>query len=268
MSEVYLPYALVTPLGAINFNPDPNEGLYLTDVAGLDGATMRSDVENLPQRDGAYVFDTLRGARYPVLTGEIRVLSSLAARLTTMDQLVQYTDAIRVADGSLTWTPTGLSDQRVVTVRLLDAITITGQGVLKSFQIPLVAADSLAYSATQQSSNRTTTGTLNVVVAGTANTWPVITIHGPITNPVVTNTLTGETIDMTGLTLGTTVSRVVDCKAETVVDGGGVNKISDLVPATTTFFPLYQGVTNPISLAGSGTGANTKMTVAFNNAYV
>lgn len=267
MSEIYLPYALVTPLGTLNFNPDPNEGLYLTGVDGLDGATVRADVENLPQRDGAYVYDILRGPRYPILSGEIRVLSTLANRLTTMEQLVQYTDSIRFADGSLQWTPTGLTDQRGITVRLLDLITITG-GLLKTFQIPLVAADNLAYSTTQQSSNITTTGTLNVVVAGTANTWPTITIHGPITNPVVTNTLTGEKLDFTGITLGTSVSRVVDCKRETIVDGSSVNKIGDLVPSTSTFFPLYQGNTNPISLAGTGTGANTKLTVAFYNAYV
>lgn len=228
---------------------------------------MRSDVENLPQRDGAYVFDTLRGARYPVLTGEIRVLSTLAARLTAMEQLIQFTDSIRRADGTLRWTPTGLTE-RGCKVRLLDAITITGQGVLKTFQVPLVAADSKAYATASSAPNRTGTGTLSITPGGTADTYPVITIHGAITNPVVTNTLTGEKLDLTGITIGTSASRVIDCLNETIVDGSSVNKISDLVPSTSTFFPLYSIGANTLSLAGTGTDANTKLTVTFNTAYV
>jgi hypothetical protein len=267
MSEIYLGYSLDTPLGTLNFNPDPNPGLYLSDVAGLDGASMRANADNLPQRDGAYVYDSLRGARYPVLSGEIRVLDTLANRLTAMEQLVQYTDSIRRSDGLLRWTPTGLTE-RGCTVRLLDAITITGVAVLKTFQIPLIAADSKAYATTQSSVNRTGTGSLAVTPGGTADTYPVITIHGAITNPVVTNTLTGEKVDLTGITIGTAASRVIDCKNETVVDGGGVNKISDLVPSTTTFFPLYCSAANSLSLAGTGTDANTKLTVNYSTAYV
>lgn len=266
MSEIYLPYALDTPLGTINFNPDPSEGLYLTDVSGLDGASMRSDVENLPQRDGAYVYDTLRGARFPVLSGEIRVLSTLANRLTTMEQLTQYTDQLRRKDGTLRWTPTGLTE-RGVTVRLLDTITITG-GLLKTFQIPLIAADSKAYSTTQSSATRSSAGALNITPGGTADTYPVITIHGPITNPTVTNSVTGEVIDFTGTTIGSTAAFIVDCKNETVVDLTSANQISKVVPSTTTFFPLYMNVTDTVTLAGTGTGANTALTVTYYTAYV
>lgn len=267
MSELYIGYFLDTPLGTLSFNPDPNPGLYLTDLAGLDGASMRSSVDNLPQRDGAFVYDSLRGPRYPVLSGEIRVLDTLANRLTAMEQLTQYTDSIRKTDGTLRWTPTGLTE-RGCAVRLLDAITITGQGVLKTFQIPLIAADSKAYATAQSSQNRSGTGSLSVTPGGTADTYPVITIHGAITNPVVTNTLTGEKVDLTGITINTSSSRVIDCKNETVVDGGGVNKIADVVPSTTTFFPLYCSGANSLSLAGSGTDGNTKLTVIFNTAYV
>ena len=266
-SEIYLPYQLDTPLGTIGFNPDPNEGLYLTDIAGLDGASIRASSQNLPQRDGAYVFDALRGARFPVLTGEIRVLDTLANRLTTMEQLVQYTDSIRRSDGTLRWTPTGLTE-RGCTVRLLDAITITGQGVLKTFQIPLIAADSKAYSTTQSSTNRTGTGSLSVSPGGTADTYPVITIHGAITNPVITNTLTGEKLDFTGTTLGTTTAYVIDCKNETIANLSGTNEIANLVPSTSVFFPLYYSAANPLTLAGTGTDANTKLTVTYNTAYV
>ena len=267
MSEIYLGYSLDTPLGTLSFNPDPNEGLYLTDLAGLDGASIRASSQNLPQRDGAYVFDALRGARFPVLTGEIRVLSTLAARLTTMEQLTQYTDSIRRSDGTLRWTPTGLTE-RGCTVRLLDAITITGQGVLKTFQIPLIAADSKAYSTTQTSTNRTGTGTLSVTTGGTADTFPVIQIHGPIVNPVVTNTLTGEKLDFTGTTIGSTAAFNCDCKNETVIDLALANQIAALVPSTSVFFPLYCSAANPLTLAGTGTGANTKLTVTYNTAYV
>lgn len=266
-SEIYLGYSLDTPLGTLSFNPDPNEGLYLTDVAGLDGASLRASSQNLPQRDGAYVFDAPRGARYPVLSGEIRVLSTLAARLTAMEQLTQYTDSIRRSDGTLRWTPTGLTE-RGCTVRLLDAITITGQGVLKTFQVPLIAADSKAYSTTQSSANRTGTGTLSITPGGTADTYPVIQIHGPITNPVVTNTLTGELLDFTGTTIGSTTTYVIDCKNETIANLSGTNEIANLVPSTSVFFPLYCSAANSLSLAGSGTSGATTLTVSYYTAYV
>lgn len=267
MSEIYLPYALDTPFGTLNFNPDPSQGLYLTDVAGLDGASMRSDVENLPQRDGAYVYDTLRGPRYPVLTGEIRVLDTLANRLAAMEQLVQYTDSIRRSDGTLRWTPTGLTE-RGCTVRLLDAVTLTSAAVLKSFMIPLVAGDPLAYSTTPSSVNRTGVGTLSATPGGTANTYPVITIHGKITSPIVTNGVTGEKLDFTGTTIATAGSLTIDCNVETVIDQASVNQIDQVVPATSVFFPLYAGVTNVLTLAGSVTDANTHLTVTYSTAYV
>jgi len=267
MSEIYIPYALDTPLGTLSFNPTPSSGYYLTDVAGLDGASMRSSAVALPQRSGGYVYDSLRGPRYPVLSGEVRVVDTLANRLTYLENLLAYTDTIRQADGTLRWTPTGLTE-RGCKVRLLDDVTITGAGVLKTFQVPLVAADSLAYATSQSTANRTGTGSLSVTPGGNTSTYPVITIHGAITNPVVTNTLTGLALDFTGTTIGTSASYVIDCNAETVVDGSGNNKIGNLVATTSAFFTLVNGTANILTLAGTGTDANTKLTVTWFNAYV
>src|SRR4051812_48782893 len=120
MSETYIPYTLVTPAGTLTFNAvDGSSGYYLSDVAGLDGGSTRHTEFSLPQRDGALILDTLLGASYITLVGEIRITGtdSLTTRKSLMDTLAGFMDSIRKADGTLSFTPTGESDSRYYTVR-------------------------------------------------------------------------------------------------------------------------------------------------------
>jgi hypothetical protein len=108
MAEYSIPYTLTTPAGVLSFNPTPGnvDGLYLTEVAGLDGGDVRSSIEPRPQRDGAIVFDAYRGAAYPTLTCYVRA-SDVATRQVLQDQLRVFTESIRTADGDLQWLPSG-----------------------------------------------------------------------------------------------------------------------------------------------------------------
>ncbi len=129
MSQIQIPYSLVTPAGTLTFNAeDGSDNYFLSEVQGMDGAALRSTYDPLPNRDGAYVYPSFRGAALPVLIGEIRIPDgNLTTRKTLMDNLLSYTDSIRNADGTLKWTPTG-DTERSLTVRMLDAPMIGGVG--------------------------------------------------------------------------------------------------------------------------------------------
>lgn len=85
----------------------------------------------------------------------------------------------------------------------------------------------------------TPNGTVTVVNDGDINAYPIINLSGPLTNPVIVNTTTSSTIDLTGLTLGTTDFVTIDLR-------DGDKRIYN----TTTGSTIYGSVTTfPISLA-------------------
>ena len=72
--------------------------------------------------------------------------------------------------------------------------------------------------------------TRGIVNSGTWETFPVITIDGPVTSCVIENETTGEKLDFTGIAIGSTGQRIIDCAygVKSVVDESGTNKVSDL----------------------------------------
>jgi len=115
-----------------------------------------------------------------------------------------------------------------------------------------------------------------ITYAGSFAEYPVVTILGPITNPVLTNVSTGETLDFTGITIAALDSYIIDCRFgyKTVKDAAGTNKIADLTTASdlATFHlaadPEVSGGANAFTLTGSGTTGATTVTVAYYNRYV
>ena len=86
---------------------------------------------------------------------------------------------------------------------------------------------------------------------GMAPSSPVITISGAVTNPVITNTTTGQTLALT-MALAAGESVVVDCARFTATKGG-VGVVSALGDAFLTGgFKLAPGI-NAITVAGTGT---------------
>ena len=69
-----------------------------------------------------------------------------------------------------------------------------------------------------------------VTTSGTWKAYPVITITGPITAPIISNNTTDEKLDFTGTTVASGDTYTIDLTAgtKTVVDASSVNKIGDL----------------------------------------
>ena len=69
-----------------------------------------------------------------------------------------------------------------------------------------------------------------VTTSGTWKAYPVITITGPVTDPIISNNTTDEKLDFDGVTIASGDTYTIDLTAgtKTVVDSSSVNKIGDL----------------------------------------
>jgi hypothetical protein len=110
--------------------------------------------------------------------------------------------------------------------------------------------------------------------AGTWPAYPQIVIHGPITNPVLTNVSTGKVLAFTAtIADGTFYSIDTRYGYKTVVDSAGVNRLgnlsaaSDLAEFALLPAPDVAAGANAFTLSGTSTGANTKVVVRYNNRY-
>lgn len=101
-----------------------------------------------------------------------------------------------------------------------------------------------------------------VVNNGSIECWPVWTIHGPGTNPSLTNNTTGESIALT-ITLGSTDVLVIDTRTgiKTVVLNGSTNKYNDM-SSTSELFSFATGANN-IALSMSGTSSASNLALAY-----
>jgi hypothetical protein len=110
------------------------------------------------------------------------------------------------------------------------------------------------------------TGLANAVNIGTMPTYPVVTFHGPITNPTIVNTTTGERLEVDlGLPAGSTL--VVDFAARSILLNGdpGASRYAFL-STDSTWFKFYQGP-NLIQVVGSGTDSRTFADVEYSSAW-
>lgn len=126
MADLTCTYTLETPGGTVIFNNGDLHTLddlfWISDINGLDGATIRAQVDNSPQNDGGHVHTFWKGPRHIVFEGSIFIQSvplgaaCLEVRNAMEEELRVALESILREDGTLTWTPAGLSE-RSLTVR-------------------------------------------------------------------------------------------------------------------------------------------------------
>lgn len=145
-------YELSTPVGSIFFNNGDlrtDDDLYwISEIEGLDGATIRAQVDNAPQTHGGIVHTFWKAARQVTMQGAIVVQSipfgsyCLPVRNEMEQDLRVALESIIQADGQLSWTPAGGSGQSL-TVRHNIRLDFTPQEsyAIKGFVFGLVAAD-------------------------------------------------------------------------------------------------------------------------------
>lgn len=108
---------------------------------------------------------------------------------------------------------------------------------------------------------------LDVTNAGNFPTPPVLTITGPVTNPIIDNDTTGESITTSGLALLADETAVIDVAAKTITVGGSLRP--DLIDASATdWFELAKG-SNLLRLRGTGmVTSETALAVSFHDARI
>lgn len=82
-------------------------------------------------------------------------------------------------------------------------------------------------------------GTITVTNNGTVTSHPTITLAGPVTNPVISNSTTGERIAL-NITLLTGDSLVINTQDRTIIQGGATNRIGVLMTGS-SFWGLAPG---------------------------
>lgn len=152
MSDIAVVYTLTGPGGTIIFNNGALKTLtdlyYITNITGLDGPPLRTPISNRPVTDGGIVHTFYKGPRHIVIEGIILVQSVLtgnaiqAQRNIMEEDLMDCLDGIYQADGTLSWTPSGLS-AKSLTVRqeVPVAYTYDNDFFVKTFSFGLVSEE-------------------------------------------------------------------------------------------------------------------------------
>ena len=152
MADESVTYTLTTPGGTIVFNNGDLRTLddvyWIQNIGGLDGGTIRAPVDNAPQAHGGIIHNFWKGPRHITIEGVIFVQSvplggaCLTIRNDMEEDLRAALESLLQADGTLAWTPTGLS-ARSLTVRNEIPVEYTPAEnyAIKAFVFGLVAGD-------------------------------------------------------------------------------------------------------------------------------
>lgn len=102
-----------------------------------------------------------------------------------------------------------------------------------------------------------------------------ILLYGPITDPILTNSSTGEVLDFTGYTIadGDYYEIIPSYGVQTVKDSSGTDHINELSKASdlSTFHlgvsPEVPGGNNSLGISGTGINSNSELEVYWTNYY-
>lgn len=147
--------------------------------------------------------------------------------------------------------------------------------------IPYAAIYSGSLSPTQRAGVHqaiTTVGSAQSAAIAYEGDWysyPVITIIGPMSNPVVTNASTGDALDFTGGTVGSAEIWIIDTRYGYKSALSGTTSVeqylstdSDLATFRLAPDPIVAGGTNVITVSGSAMGTTTTVSLAYHSRYL
>jgi hypothetical protein len=260
------------------------------DIEGLEMPPMRLSSYDRVGENGTYISNQLYSGRRISLEGGIYSPDRATFEQSRRD-LIQ---ALKVQKNSL-----GIPQPHTLFFTTLDDLSLQVPVYLNSFQmkkqklhyidfrIELVSSDYNLYSQTQteivqqvvqngglvvdvglqiippivaQSSD---SESLDLTNNGDSETYPVITLEGPLTYPIITNNTTGQFIAL-DLILGDEDSAVVDVLKKTIMLNGTTNVLSSF-DLTSTWFYLLPGVNNMLL---SSRGGNGTVTFTYRDAYL
>lgn len=292
-----LKYVITGPDGTravLNDSTDADYVGYLTPrdgggVTGLERAGVREVSDLLPEADGGVHGTFLRDRLAFTLGGSIPPDAPVTADswVGRQARLLRATDALS-RDAVLAWTPSGAVPVQV-SFREQNPTRITGARP-KSFLVAGVSAESVIYSQALQvaslspsgavgggfsslltsplGSSATAVGALAVTNAGSTDTWPLLKITGPCSNPNVIN----GTADGRGLyfiyTLAAGEYLTIDTnpRRRTVKLNGEANRYNAVDWTRSAWWALEPGV-NTLNLGFSSYSAPAALEVTWRDAW-
>jgi hypothetical protein len=263
--------------------------MLLTDVSGLSPDTRRT-AKPRPHTHGLRTSRGLKGGMHPVLEGAF-IHDHPSQQETMRRQLIGAAYSILDSYGTLRWQPSDSGGEwRYVEVQLDERPDVQG-GLYKKFIIPLIAEKPFIFGELQEedtsflspsggggftfpfsfsftfASSGAPNGGVVVHNGGEVDTYPIVRVHGPVTDPILRNDTTGQRVTLTGVTIAGGLYADYDMWEETITRSDGVDLQGFIVTSTSEFFPLVSG-DNIIVLSGSATSVtSTHATVYWRNSY-
>lgn len=274
-------------LEGLDLNGQSNGYIIEAGIQGLEAADISLTTYDRAGEDGIRIPAGFSRGRLITITGVVkgeciedhlarrRALSALIPPVRVNSLLQHKTFRFIDSDGS----------DYTVQVEVQQPFNMPRSNLLNSrYQLHLLATDPALYGTTEHSVVLTpatfgfftipftipfslgggVSGTTTVVNAGGVNSYPVITLAGPLTNPTVSNLTTGQTMQLT-MTIGAGSSVVIDMMNKTIVLDGTTNEISEMDPSS-EFWALAPG-NNLLKLATSVSGEAGSATITWHDAY-
>lgn len=152
-------------------------------------------------------------------------------------------------------------------------------------ELPRAAVYNIALNSTQRfnldgamngTANFGTAYEVSIPYLGDIDSYPIITIQGPVNDPVITNTTTGDVLDFTGGTVGSADIWTIDLrygrKGAVNLAGSSVasylSEDSDLSTFRLVADPTAVGGTNVVQVASSDAGTAGLVTLTYYNRYL
>lgn len=258
-------------------------------IEGLEFPGVRHSSFDKSGEHGGVVSNVLYSGRLITLNGQIasNTLSAFEQKRRALEAATKITrDSSGLAQSRTLYLVTMDDLAMQVTVYLYAPIKMSIESPLSArFQIQLYAPDFALSAQELQSlslgryggggfivpvdvpivSTVGTGGAGSVTNSGTVEAYPVLSFNGPLTNPRLTNTTTGDTI-LLEMTIPSGAQVVVDMKERTIVQGGVTNRISKK-SSDSTFWALEVGV-NYLQLTTSDSGDTGTVEVEFRSAFL
>lgn len=263
---------------------DPSSNVYLDqEIDGLSLPTLRTSLGNYSGRDGGYVGGQFYSPRDVTLQGN--VFSSTAA---TLESTASAFQAALASESVTMQILTNGGASYIIYCNLIDfQMPITSDIFSRPFKLELNAPDPTIYdntgggALTANLPRLVSGGYVYPVVykviysgggspttinnSGSISVYPVITLTGIMTNPVLTNVTTGGVFSLTGLITGSLDVVVVDMRQRTVtLNGSGI--FGD-VGALSQWWSLATG-NNSVTLTTPSSGDTVTGVVSWRAGYM
>lgn len=301
--SVYTQATLGEPDNFITFNDYTLNPVYRSITRQPQKYQVREQDIPIPFESGVSDFQTLIGETIYVIDGKMYPADETSydsgiADLRAVSSLeLEQTDPYTSDEGYVPYVwgdssaATG-SKQLFVKVLYVQFAEDTRQGFVVPFRIYCKIKDPTIYGATLKQANTsqsnpsqatggaifsvafpvvfgasTVSVTANATNNGNVPSYPVsIDVYGPVTNPIVTNTLTGEYIQVNqSLGSGTDHLNIQYDKDTLSVTLNGTNVLNS-VTSGSTYFKIKPGV-NPITLSGSAVTTGAYAIVNYYDSY-